>query len=208
MQLATWATLASICVMGAASPGPSLGVVLGNTVGGGRSAGVATGVGHGIGVGIYASLAVAGVAVVITASPALFTGLQVLGAAFLVWLAVQMLRPPRGGAADEAAVPQRSPQQGFRQGFLVAFLNPKIAAFFLALFSQFVDPAATLAEKLGMGLLAGAIDAGWYVLVALVLSGTGLGPWLEARGRAFDITMGVVLIAVAVGLVVRLALAA
>lgn len=204
MQLATWATLASICIMGAASPGPSLGVVLGNTVSGGRAAGVATGLGHGIGVGIYAALAVAGLAVVITTSPTLFVALQVAGALFLAWLGVQMLRPPKASGDEGDTVPQRSPGQGFRQGFLVAFLNPKIAVFFLALFSQFVDPSATWLEKAGMGLMAGGIDAVWYVLVALVLSGTGLGPWLQARGRTFDRIMGVVLLLVAAGLGIRL----
>ena len=199
MPLATWLTLAGICILGAASPGPSLGVVLGNTVTSGRASGVATGLGHGLGVGIYAGLAVAGMAVVITTAPALFTGLQVAGALFLAWLGVQMLRPP---PADAPPAPTTS-GRGFRQGFLVAFLNPKIAVFFLALFSQLVDPNASGLEKAGMGLLAGGIDATWYVLVALVLSGTGLGPWLQARGRIFDRVMGVTLLVLACALAAK-----
>lgn len=199
MPLATWLTLAGICILGAASPGPSLGVVLGNTVTSGRASGVATGIGHGLGVGIYAGLAVAGMAVLITTAPTLFIGLQVAGALFLAWLGVKLLRPPPG---DQAAAPTTS-GHSFQQGFLVAFLNPKIAVFFLALFSQFVDPNATGLEKAGMGLLAGVIDASWYVLVALVLSGTGLGPWLQARGRIFDRVMGVTLLVLASALAAK-----
>jgi threonine/homoserine/homoserine lactone efflux protein len=209
MDASTWLSLAGICVMGAASPGPSLGVVMANTVGGGRAAGVATGIGHGIGVGIYATLAVAGVAVVITTAPVLFVGLQVAGAAFLIWMGGQLLRPPPPPADDPGAPPERTRRtvaQGFRQGFLVSFLNPKIAVFFLALFSQFVDPDATLGEKGLMGVMAGGIDTGWYVLVALVLSGTGLAGWLESRARAFDVAMGLVLLVVGVGMLARLAL--
>lgn len=207
MQASTWLSIAGICLMGAASPGPSLGVVLANTVGGGRAAGVATGVGHGIGVGIYAGLAVAGVAVLVTTAPGLFVGLQLAGAAFLIWMGGQLLRPAPPGATGPGAPPRprRSAAQGFRQGFLVSFLNPKIAVFFLALFSQFVDPQAGLTEKAAMGLLAGGIDTAWYVLIALVLSGTGLAGWLEARARAFDVGMALVLLFVGVGMIARLA---
>ncbi len=202
MELTAWLTLAGICALGAASPGPSLGVVLANTVSGGRGAGVATALGHGIGVGIYAALAVAGMAMVLTTSPRLFIGLQIAGAAFLAWLGMGALR------STGASGPHAGTGRGFSEGFLIAFLNPKIAAFFLALFASLVDPSATSAEKAGMGLMAGAIDATWYALVALVLSGTGLGPWLQSRGRLFDRVMGVSLLAVAIALVVRLALGA
>jgi len=205
MELTTWFTLAGICFMGASSPGPSLGVVLGNTVSGGRSAGVATGVGHGIGVGIYATLAVAGLAVVITTAPTLFVGFQVAAALFLAWLGVQMLRPGQAKDETEGSDTARcSPRQGFIEGFLIAFLNPKIAVFFLALFSQFVDPQASVIEKLGMGFMAGFIDLAWYVAVALAIAGTGIGAWLQARARTFDIIMGTILLAVAVALGGRL----
>jgi len=208
VDASTWLSLAGICLMGAASPGPSLGVVLASTVGGGRRAGVATGVGHGIGVGLYATLAAAGLAVVITTAPALFLGLQAAGAAFLLWLGGQSLRPPRPGLGPHATggpEPTRSGARAFRQGFLVSFLNPKIAVFFLALFSQFVDPQSTLAEKGAMGLLAGTIDTAWYVVVALVLSGTGLAGWLEKRSRRFEVGMGLILVLLGLTMVVGLA---
>jgi threonine/homoserine/homoserine lactone efflux protein len=208
VDASTWLSLAGICFMGAASPGPSLGVVLANTVGGGRAAGVATGVGHGIGVGIYAALAVAGVAVIVTTAPPLFIGLQLAGAAFLIWMGGRLLRPPPPPDAESpvpAARARKTVGRGFRQGFLVSFLNPKIAVFFLALFSQFVDPEASLVEKGAMGFLAGGIDTAWYVLVALILSGTGLAGWLEARARTFDVAMALVLMLVGVGVLARIA---
>ncbi len=207
MDASTWLSLAGICFMGAASPGPSLGVVMANTVSGGRPAGVATGLGHGLGVGLYSGLAMAGVAVLVTTSPVLFVGLQLAGAVFLLFLGAQLLRPkaPKGPRAPEpVSRPLRGLAQSFQQGFFVSFLNPKIAVFFLALFSQFVQPGAGLVEKVFMSLLAGAIDTGWYVLVALVLSGTGLSAWLEARARLFDVGMGVVLVGVGVAMIGRL----
>ena len=201
MQLSDWASLALICITGAMSPGPSLALVLGNTARGGRSSGVATGVGHGIGVGLYAGIAVAGLAVVLTAAPRVFLALQLAGAAFLAWMGVGMLRasPPEG----PDAVPPSSGRRAFGEGFLLAFFNPKIAAFFLALFSQYIDPASGPGERAGMALMAGLIDLCWYSLVAVVLSATGLAAQLARRGRVLDRVMGVLLLILAGWMVVR-----
>ena len=62
MNPEAWVALATVFVLGAMSPGPSLAVVLRNTMVGGRRQGVMTGIGHGIGFGIYAFLAAAGIA--------------------------------------------------------------------------------------------------------------------------------------------------
>ena len=202
MQLADWAGLGLICLTGAMSPGPSLALVLGNTARGGPAAGVATGVGHGLGVTLYAGLAVTGLAVVVTASPTLFWAAQLAGAGFLACLAVGMLRrrPP---AADAPAPPPPRRGRAMGEGFALSFLNPKIAAFFLALFSQFIDPASSGAERLGMALMAGAIDLVWYALVALVLSATGLAARIAAQGALLDRVMGVLLLLLAAAMLLR-----
>ena len=57
-----------------------------------------------------------------------------------------------------------------------------------------------------MGFMAGMIDLGWYVAVAIVIAGTGLGKWLQARARTFDLLMGTILIGVAIALGARLLL--
>ena len=62
MSLEKWAALATVFVLGAMSPGPSLAVVLHNTMAGGRRQGVLTGIGHGLGFGLYAFLAAVGMA--------------------------------------------------------------------------------------------------------------------------------------------------
>ena len=55
-------------------------------------------------------------------------------------------------------------------GLLIALSNPKIALFFAALFSQFIQPQQTLTERLVVAVTAASIDAVWYVLVAISLS--------------------------------------
>ena len=192
MTPGAWLTLAGICITGAISPGPSLALVLARTVSGGRRAGALAAVGHGIGVGIYAGLAVGGVAVVLTASPVLFVVMQLAGAGFLAWMGVGLLRSD--GATTEV---DGSKGNAFTDGFALAFLNPKIAVFFLALFSQLADPNATPLEKVGMGLMAGVIDTGWYLLVALVLGGPKLTAWLAARSRLLHRLMGGLLVGLA-----------
>ncbi len=188
MELWAWLTIAGLCVSGAMSPGPSLAVVVKNTVDGGRGRGVVTGVGHGLGVGLYAFGAVAGVSALLQAWPRLEQGLGLAGGLYLLWLGVGALR---GGGGEHG---EASAAGGFGEGFLTAFLNPKIAVFFLALLGSFVPEASGMSTRAGVAALACAIDMGWYVLVALLLARSGGAGWLADRGRAVAVATGVLLL--------------
>jgi threonine/homoserine/homoserine lactone efflux protein len=76
----------------------------------------------------------------------------------------------------------------------MAFLNPKIAVFFLALLGSFVPDTSGLSTRAGVALLALAIDMSWYVAVALILARSGGAAWLAARGRSLDVATGVLLV--------------
>jgi threonine/homoserine/homoserine lactone efflux protein len=180
------------------SPGPSLAVVLQQTLRGGRETGLIAAVTHGLGIGLYALLCISGIAVMITTSPLLFTALQWLGAAYLIWIGIKGLR----ARAQTDVTLQNPPTTGSaaRDGFLVVFLNPKVAVFFIALFSQVIGSETTWLEKFAYAATALFIDMGWYMLVAWSFSNPRwLGRlqrnvvWLE---RAF----GVILIALAIRL--------
>ncbi len=199
MTLAAWLSLASICILGAMSPGPSLAVVLKNTLAGGRAEGVKTALAHGFGVGLYALATVAGLAVLVTGSPSVFMAIQVLGALFLAYLGVKALLGSTG--ISEAVQTESQPGycgNGIRSGFLTAFLNPKLAIFFAALFSQFVSSQATLLEKTIMALTAGTIDAAWYLLVVLVLSHSKVLGVLQNRAILLEKIFGFLLLLLAV----------
>ncbi|MBE0509937.1 MAG: LysE family translocator [Chromatiales bacterium] len=173
MQLWTdWLSLAGICLLGAMSPGPSLAVIVRHSVRGGRREGIIAAWAHGAGIGLYALLSVLGIAALLLAAPGLLWGLQTGGALFLLYLAWQGGRSALSGApvADKPGIGSR---QAGRDGFLMAFLNPKTGLFFIALFSQFVVPGQALPSKLGMAALAMGIDTLWYLLVALLL-GSGI----------------------------------
>ena len=198
MDASAWLQIAAVCAAGAVSPGPSLAVVVRNTVSGGPSQGVATGVGHGIGVGIYAFGAVAGVSAVVAASPGLHRGIEVAGALYLAWLGVQALRFAGEGHEDGGGGGRR----GFGEGFTVAFLNPKIAVFFLALPGSFLPADATTLERAGVAAMAAGIDGAWYSFAAVALALTGAADALTKHAKGLDRGLGIVLILVAVGLLV------
>ena len=193
MDFAALAPIIVVLCLGAMSPGPSLAVLIRNTMEGGKRRGVACGLGHGIGFGIYAFIAVSGIAQLKARAGGAAEILEIVGGLFLLLLAALMLR----GSSDEVEH-QTSERRGFAEGFLIAFLNPKILAFLLAVFSQFVQPDFTFGERAMVAGIAMLIDGGWYILVALVISGTPLLVKLEENGRKVEMTMGCVLAGLAV----------
>lgn len=195
MNLATWLAVVSICALGAMSPGPSLAVVLRHTLAGGRSSGYAAAIAHGLGIGFYALACISGLALLVTTSPMVFQAFQWAGAAYLAWLGVQGLRARPG--SDEPATAPPGGHGAARDGFMIVFLNPKIAVFFIALFSQVIGPDTALPARLGYAATAMVIDAGWYLAVAWGVSNPAWLPWLQARSVWLDRAFGVVLLALA-----------
>ncbi len=192
MALDHWLALCAVCWLGAASPGPSLAVVTAATLGGSRRAGLAAAVAHGAGVGLYALATVAGLALLLVSAPGLLLAVQLLGAAYLAFLGQRALRSPLtfalgGGPSSRPA----------RDGFLIAFLNPKLALFMLALFSQFLAPGAGWGQKLVMVVTAAGIDALWYSLVVLLIGAPAVRKRLERGGGWLGRGFGVLLLVLA-----------
>ena len=188
-----------VCALGAISPGPSLAVVVRNTVSGGRAHGVMTGIGHGVGLGIYALIAVMGLSSLLLANDRIFNTLQWVGAAMLYGIAFNMLRKKKEEHRNDENIEK---SRGFVDGFIISFFNPKILVFFVALFSQFIDNQMNNFERLTMALIAGIIDTMWYVLVAVILTGTPLINLLKANSKQIDRLTGIILVIIASLLVV------
>tara|TARA_B100000959_G_C14857193_1_gene572701 strand:- start:256 stop:837 length:582 start_codon:yes stop_codon:yes gene_type:complete len=186
--------------MGAISPGPSLAVVIRNTISGGRVQGVMTGVGHGIGLGIYAFIAVMGLSSVLFSNECIFNTLQLTGALVLMWIAYNMITH-RSVESSEAY--ESSGGRGFIEGFMIAFLNPKILVFLVAVFSQFINSGINASDRMIIAVLAGVIDTTWYVLVALILTGTSLIDQIRVNAVLIDRSIGVILVVIAVSLIVK-----
>jgi threonine/homoserine/homoserine lactone efflux protein len=184
-----------VCVLGALSPGPSLALVIKNTLTGGQQQGYSTAISHGLGVALYAVIIATGFGIIITKSPIIYAVIQYAGAAFLVQLGVKSLLSQKRNisVADENKY-IRPKVNGWRDGFLIAFLNPKLAIFFLALFSQFVDENATWQQNLIMTATVGFIDTAWYCLVAFGISRGNIINQLKTHSHIVDKVAGIFLI--------------
>lgn len=168
----------------------------------GRRAGLLCAFAHGVGVGLYGLLTVAGLAVVIARSGEVFTAIQLLGAAYLVFLGFRSLKL----AGERRETPGDSrPQQNSAalDGFLIAFLNPKLAVFMLALFSQFLDGEAGCLEKATMVMTVGITDASWYMLVTTLVTQERFLARLNKSAATIDRLFGVLLLLLAGTLIVR-----
>jgi threonine/homoserine/homoserine lactone efflux protein len=201
-------TLASVCLAGAASPGPSLAVVVGASLRGGRSAGLLASWAHACGVALYAAITVLGINALITQSPVIFSALQIGGALYLLYMAARLWRSTgTTPLSDEGDGPQSGSWVAARDGFTIAFLNPKLAVFMLALFSQFIRPEATLGTHWVLVAIAGLIDGLWYSFITLAVTA---GPWIETlrrNGARIDRSFAALLTAVALFILVRSVLA-
>ena len=196
MEISALLPILVVLVLGAMSPGPSLVVLLRNTIEGGKARGVSCGIGHGIGFGIYAFVAIAGIAQLKASASNAATLLEITGGIFLLFLAAMMFK-----GSGEESVHKRSTRRGFTEGFLIAFLNPKILVFLIAIFSQFVQPEFTWVERLTIAVIAMLIDGGWYVLVSLLISETKALSKLQQHARGFEMTMATVLMCLGIWII-------
>ena len=197
MELKDLIVLSFVCAMGAVSPGPSLAVVIRNTISGGRFQGVMTGIGHGIGIGIYAFMAVMGLSSLLINNENIFKTFQLAGAFILLWIAYKMIINKPSEVSNEKLIRKK----GFIEGFMIAFLNPKILVFLVAVFSQFINSDINILERAIIAIMASVIDMVWYVLVALLLAGTSLIDNFRSNAVLIDRSIGAILILISLFLI-------
>ena len=186
------AAAATVFILGATSPGPSLAVVLRNTFDGGRKQGVACAIGHGLGFGIYAFAAVFGLVFILENSETLYNILQIIGGLLLIWFGYEIWKKPPP-TDDESLEHSSNQNKGFAEGFLIAFFNPKIGIFLLSILSQILQPDFTAATKIAIAVLGMSIDGLWYTVVVLFLTQGPVLGFLKKNSKAIDRITAVVL---------------
>jgi threonine/homoserine/homoserine lactone efflux protein len=153
-----WLFVVTVFVLNA-TPGVDMMITASRTLQHGWRGGLATALGVNAGCVVHTLAAAFGLAAVLSASTAAFALVKWLGAAYLLWLALGMLRgAARGGDAAPIAAQGDAVTSGwalFRQGLLTNVLNPKIALFFLALLPQFIEAQAP--DKTAAFLFLGAV---------------------------------------------------
>jgi threonine/homoserine/homoserine lactone efflux protein len=125
-------------------PGPGILYAAAQTLAGGRTVGFLSTVGLALGGYLHVIAAAAGLSVVFHAVPPLYAAVKLIGAAYLVWLGISMIRAQAVGVDGTSVVAHKTGKRAFAEGITVEMLNPKTAMFFLAFLPQFTDPAASL----------------------------------------------------------------
>lgn len=162
-------------------PGPGVAYVVLRSVTDGRKAGLASVAGLALGNFGNAVGASLGLAAVLAVSSIAFTVIKWAGALYLVWLGFRTIRRPAATEGPGGPVGRTDVRRVFRDGFVVALLNPKTAMFFAAFLPQFMG-AATVPALQGMvlGAIFVAIAAITDTLYALA-AGSGAA-WLGGVG--------------------------
>ncbi|MFF0542399.1 LysE family translocator [Nocardia thailandica] len=163
------------------TPGPNMMYLVSRTVSQGRRAGLISLAGVAAGFACYLVAATAGITAVFAAVPALYLGLKVAGAAYLLYLAWQAVRPGGASVFAPAALPADPARRLFTMGLVTNLLNPKIAVMYLALIPQFVDPAAGRVWAQSLGLGAVQITVALTVNALIVLSAAWVAGFLGTR---------------------------
>lgn len=187
-------------------PGPDQALITRNALVGGRSGGVLTMLGGALGLTVHAGAAAVGLSALLVASAKAFALVKIVGALYLAWLGINMLRDAvRSRRSSEVEEPASAPHRGayLRQGFLSNALNPKVALFFVTFLPQFLSTDG--GSPHGQALLFSAVFAGLYLawFSLYVVSVEQLGRWLRrprVQARIEQVT-GTVLVAAAARLV-------
>ncbi|WP_328526799.1 LysE family translocator [Kribbella sp. NBC_00359] len=162
-------------------PGPNMIYLVSRSIAQGRRAGLISLAGVGIGFLVYLLAASAGLATLFALVPEIYLTLKLAGAAYLLWLAWNALRP--GGSsvfATQELEPDR-PRKLFGMGLLTCLLNPKIAILYISLLPQFLDPGRGHlgAQSLVLGLTQLAV--GVVMNAVFVITAGSIAVFLARR---------------------------
>jgi threonine/homoserine/homoserine lactone efflux protein len=151
------------------TPGPNMIYLVSRSITQGPAAGVVSLGGVALGFVFYMLCAAFGVTALLFAVPYAYDALRFAGAAYLLWMAWQTIKP---GGRSPFQVKQRAldgPRKLFAMGFVTNLLNPKIAMLYLALLPQFIDPAhgSVLTQSLALGSIQIAISVSVQTMITL-----------------------------------------
>lgn len=191
-----WLTIVVIGGLVISSPGPNFVITLRNSLVHSRQAGIYTALGLAVADMVHITCYLIGIGVLISRSVLLFNILKWMGAAYLIYVGIKSLRAKRSPQLVTPNSPtlELNPRTAFRMGFLTCLLNPKVTLFFLALFTQIIQPGTPLLTQMFYGLTIVAIEFGWAAIVALTASQPIIKNRFVAVSHWFERFTGAVLI--------------
>ena len=160
---------------GTISPGPSFVMVARTAASTSRAEGLAAALGMGVGGAAFAIVALLGLQGLLLAVPSLYLGLKVAGGLYLAYIGWRIWRgagAPIERVDDAAATghTRRALYPAFLRGLSTQVSNPKTAIVYASVFAAFLPAAHSLGFSLAVVVAMFCIEAGWYSVVAVVLS--------------------------------------
>ena len=151
------------------TPGPNMIYLISRSICQGRVAGLISLGGVALGFVFYMLCAAFGITALVFAVPYAYDALRFCGAAYLLWLAWQAIRPGGRSPFRVQPLPADSSVKLFMMGFVTNLLNPKIAMLYLSLLPQFIDPQAgnVLVQSLALGFTQITISVTVNAIIAV-----------------------------------------
>lgn len=207
--IVNWMAVVVLVLFAAATPGPDFLITVRNAIIHGRMAGLMTALGIALGILVHVSYCILGIAAIIAGSAFLFALIKYAGAAYLLYLGISAVRST--GLREESVgdVANYNPRYrtygnnflAMRNGFLTNLLNPKATMFFLALYTQVIDPLTPYLVQSIYGLTAALVAALWFALLAVTLTARKLRAQFMRHGKWIDRLAGIFFILLALRLV-------
>lgn len=197
--------VAFFCInfLGMVSPGPDFAIVTRYGLTGSRRAAFFAALGITAALVIHVAYCLLGVAVFLQNSLKLFMAVQGLGAIYLGWVGVCLVREKKG---KEGAVIPIAMGQAFRRGFFTNLLNPKATFFLLSLFTQFVTPTTSATFKLVYAFIIPVSAFVWFGFLSYILTHPMFFKKIQAYQQVFVRLMGLFLICLALYVLTTIAL--
>jgi threonine/homoserine/homoserine lactone efflux protein len=186
---------AVVCLAGVMSPGPNFVAVTHRAISSSRYEAVAMVFGIALVNTLWATMALFGLSLLVTTLPWLFWLIKLMGAAYLVWFGIQLLK--RSGQPlkpSEVSTLVSTFPSALRDGIATNLANPKSMAFYASVFSGAVPADASMETLFAMVVMVGVIAVLWYGSVALVLSADRMAKLYRQGKNIIERTCGVFLI--------------
>lgn len=196
--------VAGIHWLGVMSPGPDFAMVMRNSLVYSRRTGLLAAAGLASGILVHVTYSLLGIGLLISQSILLFNAIRLIGAGYLIFIGIKSLlskkdaHPLEGDSPLMATGKELNTFAALKLGFLTNVLNPKVTLFFLALFTQVINPNTPIGIKVLYGVVMSLQTFIWFAIVALVLTHKRVNSVFAGIKHYLERVFGVILIALGI----------
>lgn len=189
-------TVILVHFLGVVSPGPDFAMVARNSLVHNRKIGIYTSLGIALGICVHVLYSLVGIGLVISQSILLFSAIKLIGAAYLIYIGIKSLRSKANTVEISSKKTQKTPsaKEAIKIGFLTNALNPKATIFFLAVFTQVINPSTPKSVQLVYGIVMVLLTFVLFSLISIGFSQEMVKKQFSKFQHHIERTMGAILI--------------